>query len=119
MKFSTLALCIFSSMSVFASEDAQVVCNFHQHLSHHTLTTDTSDKLYVRGYFFMSGHKWTSVNGLKSRLIKPAELGGMGAVEFIIDPLIQTVPSQTYTFIYKRSWENITVSTCVIEVLKI
>jgi hypothetical protein len=110
---------LLASTPIFAATPAAtVVCSPGNPTTELAAKVKSGSIVQVLAYEFISGHLWTSEDGIERKLIKPAKMGGTATIQFLIDTGNQQTPSKAYSFILKRPWEPNAVSTCKVTVLK-
>jgi hypothetical protein len=110
--FSTLMLFVaFHTLETYATE-AKIDCMPEQAQTNYAVKTSFGNLVRVETHAYISGHVWSSQDGIVGMIKRPAPMGGLNTVEFIIDTTEQRERKKTYHFILKRPWEEEVVAKC-------
>lgn len=118
MKILILTVSIIMAQMTLAAQNPPLECNMVKSKTELEVTVDSGSVVLVDGHEFISGHRWISLDGLKAKIIKLAELGSTNTVEFKIATRNQNERTKTYNFVYKRPWENQIISECNVTITK-
>jgi hypothetical protein len=117
MKKLALVLPLLTLFFVFSARaETSAECNPSNEPTTITVEVSPGEEVPVLTHALMSGHLWSSLDGLEGTRLVRAPIGGSDTVRFAIDTSSQENQSQDYVFILKRPWEPNPVTTCTVTV---